>query len=148
MKSLEEVTSGDFIRCIRIHEDQLVLVETGDPQIKTTGAPEHVNWYEVPGKLRFGLVLNAFDDALLVWYCFSDERFKPSWLDVSGYTRPSPPNRAYLKPYRGHIRSIPRTRAWCGGVVSSLDKVVLDGFLKKAQQLDRNVWIARSSRHL
>jgi hypothetical protein len=138
-KRLNDVCSGDFIFCVRIHEDQLVLRQRGIEQFKSNGTRERVNKYEVPGKLRPGLVLSADTKTLLVWYCFTAEHSDAAWVDVSAYTCPPPPKRAFLKPFRDQIRSIPRTNAWCEAVIASLDKAVLDGFLKQAQRLDRNV---------
>jgi hypothetical protein len=133
---------GDFIWCVKIHEDELYLAEENVCRQKLNGiGKECVNWYEISGKRRIGLVLWASEKfgEVIVWYTrnHDDPAFKPpeNLIDVTEITRPRDPKRSFLYPDSGYIRRIPRTATWCGPRKASLDKSVFDGFLKKAEML-------------
>jgi hypothetical protein len=140
VNNLDHVRRGNFVWCLRIHEDKLRPLEDqqGVVQYKETGGEERVGRYIVEGKLRPALVLLASPECrdVLVWYTHTAcDRKHERWVEVTHLTRPGGEKRSFLDPEGSRIRRVPRTGAWCGSQIRALDKAVVAGFLERAAKI-------------
>lgn len=129
---------GWFAWFVKLHEDRLRCVERDVPQSKRNLEEEHVNQYEIPGKVRPALVLHMSPDRryLKVWYTCTSKQPNDPADDVSPHTKPKPPKRAFLRRDPAAIRLIPNTTAWCRGMPLPLDPTVFDKFTWQANEME------------
>jgi hypothetical protein len=126
--------SGEFVWCVKLHEDKLTLIAEDAVQRKPDGSQERVNVYKVPGKVRPALVLSAVEGcrSLIVWYTCT----RSNGIEVTKITKPrDKTKRVYLARHSDHIRRIPNSTVWCLDRIDRPDRTVFDAYLKEAQQL-------------
>ncbi len=140
VNNLDHVRRGNLVWCLKIHEDKLCPLEgqQGVVQYKANGGEERVSRYIVEGKLRPALVLLGHPECrdVLVWYTHTDcDRNDGSGIEVTRLTRLRGEKRSFLAPEGRSIRRIPRTDAWCGWQIQTLDKSVVTGLLERAAKI-------------
>ena len=127
--------SGEFVWCVKLHEDELKCVSWGISRKKPNGREELVNEYRLFGKERPALVLYATRGCrnLTVWYTCTSVEEGAGATEVSAITGPLP--RAWLKHQPDEMRRIPNKVAWVPKLIRRLDRTVFDAFLKQASLL-------------